>query len=52
VPSGDVVALIAMYPDDVDDLWIEEGVFSKVGIHEVHDTFDREFERTVPQLYQ
>jgi hypothetical protein len=51
VAPGDVVAVLAMYPDDVDDLWEEDGVLTKLGIDEVHEMFDHMCQRTVPQLY-
>jgi hypothetical protein len=40
VDPRDVAVLIGMYPDDVDDLWLEEGVLSRVGIEEVHRVLD------------
>jgi hypothetical protein len=46
-----VAAFLALYPDDVDDLWEEHGVLSKVGIGEVHAVLDPHCERTVPQVW-
>jgi hypothetical protein len=51
VSPGDVPVLISMYPDDIDDLWVEEGLLSRVGMDEVHETFNPMCQRTVPQLY-
>lgn len=49
--SGDVLALLAMYPDDVTDLWEEVGMLSKVGVDEVHDVLDPGCVRKVPEGY-
>lgn len=49
VSPGDILALLAMYPDDVTDLWEESGVLSKVGIDEVHDMLDPGCVRKVPR---
>ncbi|GAA5174255.1 hypothetical protein GCM10023321_77620 [Pseudonocardia eucalypti] len=40
VAPGDILVLLATYPDEVTDLWEESGVLSKVGIDEVHDVLD------------
>lgn len=51
VEPRDVVVLIGMYPDDVDDLWPEEGGLVRAGTEEVHAVLDPNGERTVPQLH-
>jgi hypothetical protein len=48
---GDVLAVVRMSPPDVDDLWEEEGVLSRVGVHEVHGVLNPHCERTVPELW-
>jgi hypothetical protein len=52
VDPADVVALLKMYPADVDDLWEEEGVLSKVGVQDVHDMLNPHCERNVPKLWR
>lgn len=49
VSPGDVEAVLAMYPDDVTDLWEEEGVLTKAGIDEVHQVLDPGCVRRVPE---
>lgn len=51
VDPGDVMALLATYPDDVDDLWEEDGVLTKAGIDEVHNLLNPMCERTAPEVY-
>jgi hypothetical protein len=40
-----------MYPADVDDLWEEQGVLSKVAVREVHEVLNPHRERSVPELW-
>jgi hypothetical protein len=52
VDPTDVVAFLALYPNDVTDLWEEPGVLSKVGVGEVHDVLNPYCARTVPEVWQ
>lgn len=51
VTPGDVEALLRTYPDDVENLWSEEGVLSDVACDDIHQVFNPACVRTVPELY-
>lgn len=48
---ADVEALFTGYPDDVEDLWEEEGVLSAIGVAEVHRMLNPLACRTHAHMY-
>jgi hypothetical protein len=51
VDPADIRVLLALYADDVDDLWEEDAPASTVGIEEVPRALDPDNERGVPARY-
>ena len=50
VSPGEVLVWLGRCPDDLTDLWDEDGGLFKVGIDEVHEALAPACARTVPEL--